>query len=1094
MKRILLLVVLFTSLYSNSQTVFYTQDFEVSQTGYTNTPNQTPDADPGDQYFSNAVATNTSIYESGSQLYTNVTNSSLFVGSAPNVINSGNPGILLLDPISVSNATDVEILADFGAVPNDWDDVDGLFMEYNFDGGPWQPLLEFSHSNGSNDPLVLQVNNGVGTTDSATGLVLTFNLQTVKATLGSTGSILNVRIICDSGNNYEAFGVDNIIVRGTPVGGNPAPGIANVSVSPNTPTSSDNVTISADVTDDDGIDSVVLNWGTSSGSLGNSIAMTVLSGDTYTADIPAQANGTEVFFEIVATDDNASPEITTTIEASYQVFDPEPQGFGVPNTDVRYTIDFGNTVANVNNGSFDGSGLAQLPSAGQLDSNTFSFDGFSEGDTDFDADYTSGDYARGQTTGGVSGGGLYAFDLGGGNTALGIQPTGSDFTPGTVYFKFRNDTGETITNISVAYDAYFLNNENRTNSLILAHGPSKTNLTSVTDSFIETGIGQDAVEEWERNFVTADITGLSILDGETYLIAWESNDSGSGSSDELAIDNIQLVVNPTSESPRLFGDVNSLTVLGDVIVSSSSSVKEFVNLVDGVVSTNDNLSLSSSDGASAYVAEVTNGSLNGDLIVEQFFPARRVFRFVSSPVNMTSSVFDQWQQSGLNPGDAGYQDNVGTQITGGMVSNGFDQSPTNNPSIFNFDNLPSQTWNAEAATNNLNLNAGDPLRLFIRGDRSVDLTSATQTATDTKLITKGSLQTGDVVKSFSNTLSNGEFLFVGNPYPSQVDFNLVLQDGGTTDINAANYYAWDPTVQTNGAYVSYDFGLGINTVAGSQVDENLQPTQAVFVEVSDDSTTPFDPQITFKESHKIASNQTNAVYRSSSMDYFRVNLSPITNGATIAAVDGTIAKFSNPTSSTMTKFMNLNESIWIEDNNENYSINSYGLPFDGMEIPLNLSGLINAQYELSLDLQLTGTNLQVVLEDAYTNTEKVLTASDNTYVFSQDPATTSSFTNRFTIKFTTVTLGQGDIDFAKAVTMYPNPISNGDVLKMNGLNPSSSYSWSVTDLRGRVLTANIQKGSEIMNDGLLITNLKSGVYLVQLESNGSLATQKIVVE
>ncbi|WP_157546890.1 T9SS type A sorting domain-containing protein [Nonlabens tegetincola] len=1093
MRKKLLLVVLFITSIVHGQTIIYTQDFEQENIGYTTS------ATEGSGF--------TDVFNRANP---NIGGNNTFIWAVED--SNVTPATITLDNIDVTGYDSFNFSLDLLAHHyNDWDTEEEVLITYSLDGGVSQNLLWIqSTDNSFNEPAAIDTDfDGIGECDPQFVLpaLSTGTADTCSTSANTFSNFASSLIDLNNNSNLsitltfngftstdEGIYIDNIQVIGNIGSVNTPPSIVNVIATPNMPTSSDIIVITADIADTDGIASVVINYGTSSGNLTSSVVMTNTIGDTWTGMIPPQSNGSEVFFEISATDLNASPATSTTLEASIFVLDPEPQGFGVPNTDVRYTIDFGNTVANVNNGSFDGSGLAQLPSTGQLDSNTFSFDGFSDGDTDFDADYTSGDYARGQTTGGVSNGGLYAFDLGAGNTALGIQPTGADFTPGTVYFKFRNDTGETVTNISIAYDAYFLNNEDRTNSLVLAHGPSKTNLTSVTDSFIETGIGQDAVEEWERNFVTADITGLSILDGETYLIAWESNDSGSGSSDELAIDNIQLVVNPTSESPRLFGDVNSLTVLGDVIVSSSSSVKEFVNLVDGVVSTNDNLSLSSSDGASAYVAEVTNGSLNGDLIVEQFFPARRVFRFVSSPVNMTSSVFDQWQQSGLNPGDAGYQDNVGTQITGGMVSNGFDQSPTNNPSIFNFDNLPSQTWNAEAATNNLNLSAGDPLRLFIRGDRSVDLTSAAQTATDTKLVTKGSLQTGDVVKSFSNTLSNGEFLFVGNPYPSQVDFNLVLKDGGTTDINEANYYAWDPTVQTNGAYVSYDFGLGINTVAGSQVDENLQPTQAVFVEISDDSTAPFDPQITFKESHKIASNQTNAVYRSSSMDYFRVNLSPITNEATIAAVDGTIAKFSNPTSSTMTKFMNLNESIWIEDNNENYAINSYGLPFDGMEIPLNLSGLINAQYELSLDLQLTGTNLQVVLEDAYTNTEKVLTASDNTYVFTQDPATTSSFTNRFTIKFTTVTLGQGDIAFAKAVTMYPNPISNGEVLKMNGLNPSSSYSWSVTDLRGRVLTSNIQKGSEIMNDGLLITNLKSGVYLVQLESNGTLATQKIVVE
>ena len=37
---------------------------------------------------------------------------------------------------------------------------------------------------------------------------------------------------------------------------------------------------------------------------------------------------------------------------------------------------------------------------------------------------------RGSSTGGVSTGGTYAFDIGGGNVALGVQPGGSDFSPG----------------------------------------------------------------------------------------------------------------------------------------------------------------------------------------------------------------------------------------------------------------------------------------------------------------------------------------------------------------------------------------------------------------------------------------------------------------------------------------------------------------------------------------------------------------------------------------------------------------------------------------------------------------------------------------
>lgn len=108
--------------------------------------------------------------------------------------------------------------------------------------------------------------------------------------------------------------------------GNQPPSITNITQTPadGNVTSSDAVSVSADITDSDGIDAASLNWGTTSGSLNNSIAMTASSGDTYTtdADIGVQPDGTTVYYEIEATDGNASPETTTTPEQSYTVQDP----------------------------------------------------------------------------------------------------------------------------------------------------------------------------------------------------------------------------------------------------------------------------------------------------------------------------------------------------------------------------------------------------------------------------------------------------------------------------------------------------------------------------------------------------------------------------------------------------------------------------------------------------------------------------------------------------------------------------------------------------------------------------------------------------
>ncbi|HDO26916.1 MAG TPA: DUF5017 domain-containing protein, partial [Bacteroidetes bacterium] len=105
-------------------------------------------------------------------------------------------------------------------------------------------------------------------------------------------------------------------------GGNQNPVIANISNSPTYPTSSDAVSVSADVTDSDGsVTSVELHWATVSGGPYTTISMSNTSGDTYESDtdIPAQADGATVYFEIYAEDNDGGS--TTSPEQNYYVHD-----------------------------------------------------------------------------------------------------------------------------------------------------------------------------------------------------------------------------------------------------------------------------------------------------------------------------------------------------------------------------------------------------------------------------------------------------------------------------------------------------------------------------------------------------------------------------------------------------------------------------------------------------------------------------------------------------------------------------------------------------------------------------------------------------
>lgn len=138
---------------------------------------------------------------------------------------------------------------------------------------------------------------------------------------------LQLRIITtNAAGSDEWVGIDDITITGNS-GGNVAPSITNIVQNPATGiTPSTSVSVSADVTDSDGsVSSVVLNWGLTSGNLSNSINMSLSGGNTYStvSNIPAQPDGTTVYYSITATDDDAAS--TTSGLQSYLVSTPATQ-------------------------------------------------------------------------------------------------------------------------------------------------------------------------------------------------------------------------------------------------------------------------------------------------------------------------------------------------------------------------------------------------------------------------------------------------------------------------------------------------------------------------------------------------------------------------------------------------------------------------------------------------------------------------------------------------------------------------------------------------------------------------------------------------
>jgi hypothetical protein len=198
-------------------------------------------------------------------------------------------------------------------------------------------------------------------------------------------------------------------------------------------------------------------------------------------------------------------------------------------TDVAYVEDFA---------SFAGLGFSPTPTAGQLNSNDWIVQGFSDGSLNFGETGTSGDFARGSATGSQVTGGVYAF-ITGGNTILGIQPSGADFTPGNIQLRLTNNTGQAIDSVAIAYDVFALNDEPRANSFNFAYATDPSNFITVSAADFTS---QAAADNLGWSFTSRSLTiSTSLAAGSSLILQWYGDDvSGIGARDQFGLDNVSV--------------------------------------------------------------------------------------------------------------------------------------------------------------------------------------------------------------------------------------------------------------------------------------------------------------------------------------------------------------------------------------------------------------------------------------------------------------------------------------------------------------------------------------------------------------------------
>lgn len=392
---------------------------------------------------------------------------------------------------------------------------------------------------------------------------------------------------------------------------------------------------------------------------------------------------------------------------------------------------------------------------------------------------------------------------------------------------------------------------------------------------------------------------------------------------------------------------------------------------------------STSITSTARVNDLSNGgtttgnSILGNVIVERFIPAKRSYRFLSPGVTTTRTIFDNWQEKGS--GIAGF----GTHITGeGGSINGFDPTATNNPSLYYY---VADKWTPAKTTNSDRLYAGKAYRLFVRGDRTINMSQSNPQATPTVLRAKGTLLTGNVTYNTDSVVNtpklndkNNKFSFIGNPYASAINWDAIVNyDNVTQQIKgslidlSSTYYTIDPTLSNAFIkYASYNAVTGETAPANSTVNKYIQPGQAFFVKTVDQATNASpNPSITFRESYK--ATELTSVYRMAA-ERPKLTINLLIDDTVQSPVDGLVVVFdeSFKTSIGMEdsyKLTNQMENIAINRNGTLLCIEGRSIISDTDTLPLKVWQFQSNRYALKIKAVNFFRNQKAFLKDAYLN-------------------------------------------------------------------------------------------------------------------------------
>jgi len=413
---------------------------------------------------------------------------------------------------------------------------------------------------------------------------------------------------------------------------------------------------------------------------------------------------------------------------------------------------------------------------------------------------------------------------------------------------------------------------------------------------------------------------------------------------------------------------NQTVTIADTLVIAHNGT---VTPTAGTIATGNKLKIISTINGTGRIAQLgSNADITGDVTLQRHIEGSNIimrgWRMMSIPT--TNNTFNQLSDDVLVSGPGG-------------VSSGFDIAGSTS-SIRLWQESASRGWASISNTNNT-LTAGKGALIFFRGDRT-QTTSLTNTSVVPNNVTSdyvGPINKGNVLVNLdfandSTPIYGKGFNLMGNPYPSQIDWENISKTG----LVDSYFWVWNPVTK---GYVSNSTGI-------------ISSGQAFFVRATQTSQT-----VTFEENDKTATSAT-AYFKNSQELIVKMNLDSI-------QYDIAWLKFMGGASKNYVfkedglKLANTGYNLSFKTTNNvatQHNIVDFLSLNQSDTFILSVNSSTNSAYTLSFDkLNQIPSNKMVLLRDLNNNSLTNL-RSNNSYAFTINNNLINSYGNRFLLIIT----------------------------------------------------------------------------------------------